>query len=259
MRSIRDADVWPSEIEGSLRAASVIIVVIGTKWLTTSDDFGRRRIDLPGDWVRRELELGFAEKKKIFPLLIDGTTFPKAEALPPSIASLAEIQARKISDQFDKELVEITIEISRIIKRDTIQRPVQFPIPGSLFIEALDENNLKRALDRLPEWHIDEWHADNKDKKGLSRNYVFESFDDAIHFMNTASRFIDSTDHHPEWTNIWRTVIVRLTTFDIGFKPTMLDVDLASYLDDLYKSYQRKISKQDVMSKSQPAANGDTT
>jgi 4a-hydroxytetrahydrobiopterin dehydratase len=102
----------------------------------------------------------------------------------------------------------------------------------------------------IPKWNIEEWHADNKDKIDFARDYMFESFDDALHFMNTASRFISLTDHHPEWTNIWRTVRVRLTTFDIGFKPTMLDVDLASYLDDLHESYQRKISKHDVISQS---------
>ena len=102
----------------------------------------------------------------------------------------------------------------------------------------------------IPKWNIEEWHADNKDKNDFARDYMFESFDDALHFMNTASRFISLTDHHPEWTNIWRTVRVRLTTFDIGFKPTMLDVDLASYLDDLHESYQRKISKHDVISQS---------
>jgi pterin-4a-carbinolamine dehydratase len=78
------------------------------------------------------------------------------------------------------------------------------------------------------------------------RTFEFESFHDLIHFMNTAARFIDRIDHHPEWTNIWRTLVVYLTTWDIGFKPSMLDVDLAAYLDDLYKNYVRKISQQDI-------------
>jgi len=79
------------------------------------------------------------------------------------------------------------------------------------------------------------------------RTFDFESFDDAIHFMSTASRFIDRIDHHPEWTNIWRTLIVYLTTWDIGHKPSMLDVDVAAYLDELYENnYRRRISKRDV-------------
>jgi pterin-4a-carbinolamine dehydratase len=79
------------------------------------------------------------------------------------------------------------------------------------------------------------------------RRYTFESFEDAIHFMNAASRFISKYDHHPEWTNIWRTLIVYLTTWDIGNKPSLLDVDVAAYLDELHKSYQKKFTKEDAI------------
>jgi pterin-4a-carbinolamine dehydratase len=78
------------------------------------------------------------------------------------------------------------------------------------------------------------------------RTYAFESFLDAIHFINTASRFIDLKDHHPEWTNIWRTVVVYLSTWDIGRKPTILDADVATYLDRLYENYERQITQHDL-------------
>jgi hypothetical protein len=41
-------------------------------------------------------------------------------------------------------------------------------------------------------------------------------------------------------------VVVYLTTWDIGHKPSMLDVDLATYLDELYQNYERKISQRDL-------------
>src|SRR5262249_5990437 len=138
--SIRDADVWPSEIEKSLRQASVIIVVIGAKWLTMSDKAGRRRIDLPGDWVCRELEVALTDQKTIYPLLIDGATIPEAEELPGTIASLTKSQFRTVSsDKLHKELDEIVSEISRIIKRDAIRSNLPFPMGGFLIIDALDE------------------------------------------------------------------------------------------------------------------------
>src|SRR6188472_2392261 len=99
---------------------------------------------------------------------------------------------------------------------------------------------------RLPTWRVVSRQSDKGEKIELMRTFEFESFHDLIHFMNTAARFIDRIDHHPEWTNIWRTLVVYLTTWDIGFKPSMLDVDLAAYLDDLYKNYVRKISQQDI-------------
>ena len=79
--------------------------------------------------------------------------------------------------------------------------------------------------------------GDEEDGTALLRSYRFRSFEDAIHFMATASRFIVRTEHHPAWANIWRTVTVRLTTFDIGHKPSVFDSRLAEYLDDLYREY----------------------
>src|SRR4051794_11507450 len=54
--NIRDAAAWAQQVESSLRSAALVIVVVGKSWLSISDEFGRRRIDLPDDWVRREIE-----------------------------------------------------------------------------------------------------------------------------------------------------------------------------------------------------------
>ena len=63
--NIRDAEVWASQIEGFLRRSQIIVVVIGRSWLSISDEFGRRRIDLKDDWVRREIEVGLEGGRKI--------------------------------------------------------------------------------------------------------------------------------------------------------------------------------------------------
>ena len=47
--------------------------------------------------------------------------------------------------------------------------------------------------------------------------------------------------------DIYRTLIVYLTTWDIKGKPTLLDIDIAAYLDKLYENYQRKFTKDDAM------------
>lgn len=115
---------------------------------------------------------------------------------------------------------------------------------------ALDEDNLRRLVARQPEWQVVPHIPPSRPEVegiALKRTYTFLSFFDAIHFMNTASRFIDLKDHHPEWNNIWRTLVVYLTTWDIGLKPTMKDVDVATYLDELYEQhYLRQISQQDM-------------
>ena len=73
----------------------------------------------------------------------------------------------------------------------------------------------------------------------LVKTYEFASFEDAINFIATASIHISGVNHHPRWENIWRSVTVWLTTWDIGHKPSRFDLDLAAYLDALFKNYTR--------------------
>ena len=72
------------------------------------------------------------------------------------------------------------------------------------------------------------------------RTYEFATFEDAIHFMATATRHISIIDHHPDWENIWRTITVWLTTWDLGHHPSIYDIELAEYLDQLYLNYEGK-------------------
>jgi pterin-4a-carbinolamine dehydratase len=230
--------------------------VIGKSWLSIVDEFGRRRIDLPDDWVRREIETSFHAGKKILPLLIDDAELPAREALPISIAHLIDIQVRRMNvGTMAKDIAGLVKDIGVWLDKKPIIFEVPLPFP-LLKIKPLDEQNLLRLQVRLPTWRVVRRSTDKGEKIELMRTFEFESFDDTIHFMNTAARFIDRIDHHPEWTNIWRTLVVYLTTWDIGSKPSMLDVDLATYLDDLYKTYVRKISQHDInglLSATQPS------
>ena len=142
-------------------------------------------------------------------------------------------------------MANLVERIGALIGKTPVTLNITYPNP-LLNIGALDDENLRRAIERLPAWRVVKRPGEKVEKTELMRTFKFQSFQDAIHFMNTASRFIEHIDHHPDWTNIWQTVIVYLTTFDIGFKPSMLDVDLATYLDDLYRTYTRTISQQDI-------------
>ena len=50
----------------------------------------------------------------------------------------------------------------------------------------------------------------------LHREYKFKSFEDAISFMSRSSLEIVKLDHHPEWFNVYNTVIVDLVTHDVS-------------------------------------------
>lgn len=244
--NIRDADVWASKIAGSLDAASIFIIVIGKSWLGIKDEFERRRIDLPDDWVRREIETALQNKKTIIPLLIEGAEVPAREALPPSLVGLLDIQARSIGAATTaKDISDLVKDIGIRLGKKPNTVDVQYPFP-LLKVKPLDDENLQRLQIKLPAWRVVSRSGGAVEKIELMRTYEFETFYDAVHFINTAARFIDRIDHHPEWTNIWRTLVVYLTTWDIGHKPSMLDVDLATYLDGLYSGYEKKIRSGDM-------------
>jgi WD40 repeat protein len=82
-----------------VRKASVVLAVIGARWLSEVDDAGRRRIDDPGDWIRRELAQAFAADVTVIPVLVDQAALPKDAELPPDVAALARCQYRELRNR----------------------------------------------------------------------------------------------------------------------------------------------------------------
>ncbi len=49
----------------------------------------------------------------------------------------------------------------------------------------------------------------------LHREYVFKNFVQAFGFMTQVALLAERADHHPEWFNVYKTVIVDLTTHEV--------------------------------------------
>ncbi len=65
----------------------------------------------------------------------------------------------------------------------------------------------------------------------LNKTFKFKTFLDAIKWMEKASIEIDKLDHHPEWTNVYNKVVIKLSTHDAGNTVTDKDRQLAALLD----------------------------
>ena len=76
-----------------------------------------------------------------------------------------------------------------------------------------------RALGELPGWH--------HENDALVKTYKFGSFREAISFMVRCSFEAESIDHHPEWTNVYNRLDVKLTTHAAKNVVTAKDVELA--------------------------------
>ncbi len=60
----------------------------------------------------------------------------------------------------------------------------------------------------------------------LHREFQFKDFVTAFGFMASAALVAEKMDHHPDWSNVYRTVKVDLNTHDAG-GITALDFELA--------------------------------
>ncbi|MEM9739076.1 MAG: 4a-hydroxytetrahydrobiopterin dehydratase [Pseudomonadota bacterium] len=82
-------------------------------------------------------------------------------------------------------------------------------------------------LERRPRWQQSQ---DGRD--AVSRQFKFADFKTAWAFMSGVALQAEQMDHHPEWSNVYSTVDVLLTTHDAG-GVTQKDIDLAIFMDEL--------------------------
>jgi len=75
------------------------------------------------------------------------------------------------------------------------------------------------------------WVLDDK-RDAITKKYKFADFADAFGWMTRAAIWAEKWNHHPEWSNIYNTVTVTLTTHDVDGLST-LDVKLARKMDGL--------------------------
>lgn len=88
----------------------------------------------------------------------------------------------------------------------------------------LSPDEITAALEHLDGWRLE----DGK----LVREFVFADFVEAMGFMMRAAIWAERLNHHPEWQNVYRTVVVELTTHDAG-GTTALDIELAAKMNEL--------------------------
>ncbi len=75
------------------------------------------------------------------------------------------------------------------------------------------------------------WEVDTE-VDALQKTFTFEDFTAAFAFMTRTALWAEKWDHHPDWSNGYNKVNVRLTTHDMGGL-TSLDAKLARKMDQL--------------------------
>ncbi len=85
---------------------------------------------------------------------------------------------------------------------------------------------LDAALTGLPDWEA------RNGGRAIGRRLLFADFSEAWGFMCRVALAAEAMDHHPDWSNGYRTVDIALTTHSAG-GVTKLDLDLAARIDAL--------------------------
>ena len=91
-------------------------------------------------------------------------------------------------------------------------------------IAKLDAAARAAALQELTGWQA------VAGRDALHKSFKFNDFNEAWGFMNRVALMAEKMDHHPEWSNVYKSVEVTLATHDAGGL-TELDIRMARAMD----------------------------
>lgn len=92
--------------------------------------------------------------------------------------------------------------------------------------KELSKEEIEKSLSELNGWAV----ADGK----MTRAFTFDDFSEAFAFMTRVAIEAERIEHHPEWSNVYNKVNIKLVTHDIGDKISTYDVKLAERINEIY-------------------------
>ncbi len=92
--------------------------------------------------------------------------------------------------------------------------------------ERLKPEDRAAGLKALTGWHLCEG------REAISKSFRFRDFREAFSFMTEVALVAEKMNHHPEWTNVYRSVDIVLSTHDVGGL-SELDMELAARIDKI--------------------------
>jgi pterin-4a-carbinolamine dehydratase len=246
--SIQPGAKWGSQISSALESARAVLVIVGPDWIRVSDQWGGRRIEEEEDLVRKEIEQALNQDKEVIPVLVREALVPPTRKLPRSISALFDRQAIEIRTSYwdhDIKLLQSRLESvggTPVAQKSAGQYPDgPYPDPAPEIPDAISDDRLEIAFKgALSQWEkvvspLPETPGTVRTE--LFREYKFKNFRDAIRFMSEVAPGCDIANHHPRWENIWATLRVYLTTWDIGHLISDRDIQLAKYFEAAYSEF----------------------
>jgi 4a-hydroxytetrahydrobiopterin dehydratase len=91
----------------------------------------------------------------------------------------------------------------------------------------------KTEVNKYLHLKLKDWLSDGE---CISRNFKFDNFVNAFSFMTMIALEAEKMGHHPDWSNVYNTVTIKLNTHDAN-GITQLDFDLAKYIDNCFQIF----------------------
>ena len=142
VESIAPGEDFAAAIEREVRAADVVLVLIGNDWLNLPAPDGTRRIDNPSDHVHREvalsLELARSEDRpSVIPVLVEGVEMPPETLLPEPLRGLTLLNALHVRpSSLLADARTLTSTVAGIHAADARPAPSPRPTPAGVIVEA---------------------------------------------------------------------------------------------------------------------------
>lgn len=124
-RSISLGAEWEKAMFDAVSASDAMLVIIGPRWLTATDEDGLRRLDQPDDFVRREVESGLRLGKQVIPVYLERRHRMAPGTLPDSMKALADRQGTVVEFRSSKP------DMARLVTQLRRQIPALRPTPAT--------------------------------------------------------------------------------------------------------------------------------
>ncbi|UQX02994.1 toll/interleukin-1 receptor domain-containing protein [Streptomyces sp. RerS4] len=117
-KSIRPGQAFPRELLTAVRRSSVLLAVIGEKWVTAPGRSGRPALEDPQDWTRVEIREAIECGAHVVPVLVGRSTRLERGMLPAELAELADHQYRRFDHRnAESDLRRLGDDLAELVPR----------------------------------------------------------------------------------------------------------------------------------------------
>jgi 4a-hydroxytetrahydrobiopterin dehydratase len=75
-------------------------------------------------------------------------------------------------------------------------------------MEKLSNDEINKKLTQLNRWELN--------RNSIQKDFEFKDFKEAMDFMNELAKVAEKLNHHPDWSNSYNKVSIKLTSHNIG-------------------------------------------